>query len=256
MPKTTINDQKSITVDIPLTTTSGKIRIKNRSSFYEYGLPVATRQNNFLQSNYVEWQIGYDTTLDDAEKMAETTLGTKRFTAYNHREKALYELSEYMFYLVTWGFIKELELRNLCEVISRTDSQNLIENHSACQIKRTHPKEIKLNDVAFYESKIEYPLLVHRFEAYEIIAEIVVREKQKAVGTQAMLYFCFPITELTSSKTLLGRAAEPKETANFIFDKHNYRIIPEMIRIFGMLSESHRFDTLAILKLIHENIFS
>lgn len=131
IPETTINDQKSITVDIPLTTTSGKIRIKNRSSFYEYGLPVATRQNNFLQSNYVEWQIGYDTTLDDAEKMAETTLGTKRFTAYNHREKA-----------------------------------------------------------------------------------------------------------------------------KFIFDKHNYRIIPEMIRIFGMLSESHRFDTLAILKLIHEDIFS
>ncbi len=35
MSKATINDlKKTIAVDIPLTTTSGKIRTKNRSSFY------------------------------------------------------------------------------------------------------------------------------------------------------------------------------------------------------------------------------
>ncbi len=256
MSKATISDRENtIAVDIPLTTTSGKIRIKNRSSFYEYGIPVATRQNNFSLSHYVEWQIGYDTTLDDADKMAETTQADKRFHAYNREEKALYELSEYLYYLAKWGLIAQQELKDLSEAIKKIDSKNLIENHPNCQIKRTHPREIQLNEIAFYESKIEYPLLVHRFGTYEIIAEIVVREKQKAIGTQAMLYFCFPITELKSSRVLLGRMASPKETAKFLINKDNFRIITEMIGIFGMLSDSHRFDVLAILELIRKDIF-
>ena len=45
------------------------------------------------------------------------------------------------------------------------------------------------------------------FGDYEIIAEITIREKQRAVGTQSMLYFCFPITELKSEDPLIGRCA-------------------------------------------------
>ncbi len=42
----TINDNdKVVKAKIPLTTTSGKIRIKQRSSILDYGLPYATRQN-------------------------------------------------------------------------------------------------------------------------------------------------------------------------------------------------------------------
>ncbi|MDP2989049.1 MAG: R.Pab1 family restriction endonuclease, partial [Kiritimatiellota bacterium] len=75
-----------------------------------------------------------------------------------------------------------------------------------------------------------------------------------AVGTQAMLYFCFPITELQANPALLGRTAQPKETAKFVFNKDNFRIIPKMIRIFGMLSKSHQFDILAIIELIQRKI--
>ena len=229
---------------------TGKIRVKNRSTIFEYGLPFASRQNNFTQRNYVEWQIGYDTTLDAPEKLAETTLKDLLFTAYNHKTKALYELSEYMFYLIKWGFIHKTSLNSLFHEIQGISEENLLENHPSCQIKRTHPREATINGIDFLESKIEYPLLVHRFGKYEIIAEIVVREKQYAVGTQVMLYFCFPITELHANPALLGRTAKPKETAEFVFNKDNFRIIPEMIRIFGMLSKSHQFDILAILKLI------
>ena len=41
-----IEDNK-IYIEIPLTSQSGKARVKIRNSFYEYGLPTATKQNPF-----------------------------------------------------------------------------------------------------------------------------------------------------------------------------------------------------------------
>lgn len=98
--------------------------------------------------------------------------------------------------------------------------------------------------------KLNTLCLIHKFKNYEIITEIVVKEKQYAVGTQAMLCLCFPITELKAEPILLGRKAITKETANFILDKNNFQIVPEMIKIFGMLSKSHKEDVLAILEII------
>lgn len=251
MSKAVIIDRARIEVPIPLTTTSGKIRAKNRSTIFEYGLPFASRQNNFLQSNYIEWQIGYDVVIDDPDKLRETNLPEKIFVGYNSKRKALYELSEYLYYFVKWQFIRKDVLLSIAEKIRAIPKPCLVENHSECQIKRTHPRETSINDVSFYQSKIEYPLLIHRFGIYEIIAEIVVREKQRAIGTQAMLYFCFPINELRTEVPLIGRKAERKESGRFIINRDNCGIFLEMIGIFGMLSVSHRFDVLAILDLLN-----
>ena len=66
-----------------------------------------------------------------------------------------------------------------------------------------------------------------------------------------MLYLSFPITELlTDNKPLLSRSANTKEVAYFKFDKSNYFILLEMLKIFGMLSIPHRDDILTILELL------
>jgi hypothetical protein len=111
-----------------------------------------------------------------------------------------------------------------------------------------------INSLEFQTLTIEYPQLLYKFDNYEIIAEITIKEKQRAVGTQPMLYFCFPITELQAENLLVGRTAEVKEFADFVFDENNAFIILEMIKIFGMLSSSHKFDTLQILTTILETI--
>ena len=41
---------KKIRVEIPLTTQSGKIRVKIRNSFYEYGIPTATKKFHFRKN--------------------------------------------------------------------------------------------------------------------------------------------------------------------------------------------------------------
>ena len=51
---------KTLNITIPLTNGTGKPRIKKRSFFNEYGLPVSTKSEPFSLSCYVEWQIGYD----------------------------------------------------------------------------------------------------------------------------------------------------------------------------------------------------
>ncbi|RLA74721.1 MAG: restriction endonuclease [Epsilonproteobacteria bacterium] len=241
--------EKSIEVKIPLTTTSGKIRIKKRSSILDYGLPYASRSNPFLQNNYVEWQIGYDIHKTN-KNFNQTTLETITFEAYNGKNKSLYELSEYLYYFSKWNIIKEKELILLKNYIISINDDNLLNEHKHCQIKRTHPNKKEINGIKFNALTIEYPQLVYQFGKFEIIAEVTIREKQRAVGTQPMLYFCFPITELKSSISLLGRCANIKEIAYFVFDKNNYFIILEMLKIFGMLSPSHKADTLAIINTV------
>ncbi|MCX7737295.1 MAG: R.Pab1 family restriction endonuclease [Candidatus Kapabacteria bacterium] len=76
------------------------------------------------------------------------------------------------------------------------------------------------------------------------------KEKQKAVGVQPMLFFCFPITELIADVPLLGRTAKTNEYSYFEINNNNSFVFFEITKIFGMLSPNHRFDILEILNLL------
>lgn len=240
-------ENKRILVDIPLAEHKWKVRIKSRSMFYEYGKPHATRSVPLTQNNYVEWQIGYDL---EYAKRSNSSLPHISFIGANGKKKVLYELSEYLYYFYSWDMITSSKLKRTVEFLSNLEEKNLISNHPDCQITRTHPIEKQINNTTFFEMTLKYPQLVYKFGKYEIIAEITIREKQRAVGIQPMLYLCFPITELQASENLIGRIAEKKETAQFVIDKSNYSIVIEMVKVFGMLSPSHHKDILEILKSI------
>ena len=238
---------KKILADIPLTRHSGKIRIKSRSIFYEYGEPHATRSKPFTQNNYVEWQIGYDL---EYKKRDGSSLPHISFIAYNGKKKVLYELSEYLYYFYSWDVITLSDLKGTFEFLSGLKEENLLSNHPDCQITRTHPIEKQINNTTFLGMTLKYPQLVYKFGKYEIIAEITIKEKQRAIGVQPMLYLCFPVTELQVSENLIGRIAQKEEKAQFVIDKSNYSIVIEMVKVFGMLSPSHHKDILEILKSI------
>ena len=243
-------ENKRILVDIPLTTPTGKIRIKSRNMFYEYGNPHAAGSIPIIQNNYVEWQIGYDAEIKDKNKSSVPHIS---FIAYNGKEKVLYELSEFLYYFYSWDMITTSEVQRTLEFLSELEEEDLLSNHPDCQITRTHPIEKQINRTTFFGMTLNYPQLIYKFGEYEIIAEITIREKQRAVGIQPMFYLCFPITELQESENLIGRTAQPKEIAKFIIDESNYSIVIEMVRIFGMLSPSHHKDSIEILKAISDS---
>lgn len=212
-------NEKSIRVAVPLTKTRGRARVKRRSVADEYGVPVATRREPITEDCYVEWQMGYD------------------------------ELSECVWYFHKWGFISVAELSDLRSKLSELSDENLFDQSALLSIKRSHPVEKKLNGVDFSFSLVEYPLLIHRFNGFEIVTEIIIKEKQYAIGVQPMLYFCFPVTTLSSRTTpLIGRVAEKNESALFEINRENCGILLKLLYLFGMLSNNHKEDILRIIE--------
>ncbi|WP_457680172.1 R.Pab1 family restriction endonuclease [Thermovibrio sp.] len=242
--------EKKIKVEIPLTTHTGKIRIKERNSYKDFGKPIPTRKKPFNERTYIEWQIGYDIGI---EKIGLTYLKneTLTFKNYSGKEKTIYELSEYIYYFYKWNTITTYELNELIDFIKGVPDKNLFEN--IYKIQKKELKKVKINNISFYESSIEYPHLIYKFpKSCKVIAEITIREKQKAVGIQPMLYICFPITCLKDSEAILNRTARPKEKAILEIDHSKTNILKDCFKIFGMLSKSHKHDTLEILNLIKE----
>lgn len=241
------DQNKNIKIAIPLTKGTNKTRIKRRSCFNDYGIPVATRSEVFSQDCYVEWQIGYDVLIADEDKLKLTTVKNLLFIGANGKEKTIYELSEYLFYFYKWNVISKdrlLEIKSFLENLSEDD---FIDNPNNFAIERSHPVNKQVLGINFYYTQVKYPMLVHKFGNYEILTEIKITEKQYAVGVQPMLYFCFPITELKSSKTLIGRMADAKEVADFEINSNNINIFLEMLKIFGILSKSHNKDIITII---------
>ncbi len=250
-----LENQKNF-IGIPLTTQSGKIRIKERNSFYEYGLPVATRQIPFCLKHYIEWQIGYDVDKSDKEKLILSTLQKTHFIGANGKNKALYELSEFLYYFAKWSIVSKDEIKALCEFLSHIKQDEFLDSRNDLEILRSYPKIKEILGIEFYESQVKYPLLVHKFKNFNILVEIIIKEKQRAVGVQPMLYVCFPITELqTKNKeaNLLNRVAKSKESAYLILESKDKEFLLETFKIFGILSKNHNYDTLQILQTIKKS---
>ncbi len=242
-----------ITVAIPLTKGTEKTRIKKRTILNEYGIPVSTKQEHFSLNCYVEWQIGYDVVVADKEKLERTTLKEKRFIGANGKEKALYELSEYIKYFYDWGKIKRCKLEEIKTFLHSLNSDDFLDspiNHPELAIRRTAFTKKEINGFSFLWSQVEYPLLVYKFGNFEIVSEIIIKEKQFAIGTQPMLYLCFPITELEKSEELIGRTAKTKELGEFKITSKNISVFLEMLKLFGTLSESHNKDAISIIETI------
>lgn len=242
-----VSTSSRLFVNLPLTKPTGKIRLKRRSFFAEYGEPIAPRQTPLSQSSYVEWQIGYDL-LATEENKEKTSLKDWTFRNYKGESKFAYELSEIVLYARQHGLIDDREISKCISDIKSVQDASTFEETSA--ISRTNPRETIINGLPFFEMKVSYPLFVHRFGQYDIFAEIMIREKQRAVGTQAMLYVCLPITTLTFPQAPLGRTLEAKECAEWHIKREEAALSLELFRVFGMLSPKHKHDVLSILEML------
>jgi hypothetical protein len=244
--------KQELSIAIPLTKGTEKTMIKKRSFFNEYGFPVPTRSEVFSRSCYVEWQIGYDVVLSEQKKLQKTSLPKITFTGANSKEKALYELSGYIYYFYKWNAIKQKELADIKLFLANLNGKDFIDQNPDLSIERRHPVPKICNGIEYQWTQVKYPMLIHKFGKYEILTEIIIREKQYAIGVQPMLYFCFPVTELQSVVPLIGRIADQNEAAHFIINKDNISIFSLMLKMFGTLSAHHNSDIITIIDKIME----
>ncbi len=244
------NQSKKIVVAIPLTKGTEKTRIKKRSCFNEYGIPVSTKSVCFSLDCYVEWQIGYDVIVSDEDKLKLTTVKNLLFMGANGKEKTIYELSEYLYYFYKWGVLSKDKLLDVKSFLHSLSDDDFIDNPNNFAIERSHPVNKRVLGIDFFYTQVKYPILVHKFGHYDVLTEIKVTERQYAIGVQPMLYFCFPVTELKASDPLIGRVAKTKETADFEINSDNISIFLEILRIFGILSRNHNKDIITIIDKI------
>ena len=220
-------------VSLPLTQPTGKIRIKRRSAFNEYGEPVATRQTPLSQCDYVEWQIGYDLKATEAVGIL---LEAIHFVNHAGEDKCPYELSEMLLLAYKMGLIEESEIREVMEEILAIPERNLLDRQDLMQIQRQNPRLENINGLEFHYMKVMYPMIVRRFGKYDICTEIIVREKQRAVGIQPMLFLCIPISCLEFKMNPFGRILEKREVAVWNIGRTEARLVIELFRMFGMMS--------------------
>ena len=182
-----------------------------------------------------------------------TSLKNTDFIGANGKNKSLYELSEYLFYFVKWEIISIDEINDILSFLENINKNNFLDSNF--QILRSHPIQRNILGIDFYCSEVRYPLLVHKFDNFDILVEIIIREKQRAIGSQPMLYVCFPITQLVpfeNKSALLGRVAETKEFAYLVLDSKDKQFLLESFKIFGILSPSHNHDIIQILNIIKD----
>ena len=165
-------------------------------------MPVASRSECLDLKCYIEWQIGYDLLATSANSK-NTSLPHLKFSNYKQETKFAYELSEIIYYSHKLKLISEKDISDTYNKIKNVTDDNLIDVIDKMRIFRTSPIETTINDMMFFEMKVSYPLIVHKFGKYDIYTEVMNREKQRGVGVQPMLYVCIPITALNLSETRL-----------------------------------------------------
>lgn len=224
--------------EFPLSKATGKIRIKERLAFSDYGQPVAPTKTIITPKHYIEWQIGYDRIVEKNE--------TVHFIGANGKNKQIYELSEFLHFGLQENIIKYDELKELRNTINHygifVDEKE--------KINREHFISENINNIEFLKSRVSYPLLIHKFQIQDSLCEIIVREKQRAVGTMPMLYFCLPLSALQDKDgkySFIGRNIKSKENGYLLINSNNIRMFMQMFQIFGMLSSNHQKDCLSIL---------
>lgn len=245
-----VDTERRLYVELPLTAISGKARLKRRSCFCHYGEPFAPSQVPMSLETYMEWQIGYDALAKDVENGKKSTSITNfSFSNYKNEKKYAYELSEVLYYAHKKGLITESDISKIYGQIKSVPEGMTFERMEDMSPYRTNPVSAEYNGLDFYKMHISYPLLIHRFGKYDIFAEVTITEKQKAIGTQAMLYVCIPVTSLEFDSLPLNRTVRPKEKARWVVGKEEAMLVLELFRIFGMLSPKHRHDVLAIFEM-------
>lgn len=224
---------------------AGKFRFKKRNSQIDFGKTFSTREENFDESAYLEWQIGYDAIVKDVEKGVKNTKITQEsFIGDNGKEKYLYELSEILYQAIVAKLLILNDIDNLLNEISSykefVDKKEIIIEEQS---------KISLNGLSFTETSIKLPtLFLPQIDGTQI--EISIQKQQYASGIQPMIYFCIPFNSFSNSEKFIGKSSVKGDEVTYLLDQKNIEVVLNLFKVFGMASRRHQFDVEQIIKTI------
>ena len=232
-----------IDVELPLTAITSKVRPKERG---EDGSshPIAPKKTKLGKGHYLEWQIGYDTPDKATPQLAEgVVFQRKGETKYG------YELATLLQQARRIGLVKDAQFRSL--LTSLTNQTSTIEEGERVVVEKVASPEGSLPP-GFQRAVERSPQFLK--ESVHGTVQIQLKEKQRAVGVQAMLYVCLPMDQvlhLDGTPRPPG-PAKTKEHVLYRFDSESIGLLLDVVRAFGMASKQHNEDLRQILGLILE----
>lgn len=231
----------SVRIRLPLTDVTGKVRMKERAPG-GFGIPVAPRKTTLDEKDYLEWQIGYDNPDTNSPSVVpEIRFQSGGETKYGH------ELAKIILESVRLGILSTNDLNHEIEAL-RTIPPGRFEENQPVQV------EVATNTTAdgFQRAVQKLPQFT-KITPYGWV-QIQLKQKQRAVGYQAMVYVCLPMNQVLDMNGNLRDSgnAKSKETVYYDFNRDNAAFILDIIQAFGLASRQHNEDIREILAEILE----
>jgi hypothetical protein len=232
---------ESVRVRLPLTDVTGKVRAKEMTRD-GFGIPVAPSKTVLGEKHYLEWQIGYDIPNTNSPSVVPEIKFTRNGeTKYGH------ELSKIIFEAVRLGILSTSDLAREIEALKRVQPSEFEEN----QVVQV---EVPTNAVANgFQSAVQRLPQFTKTTPHGSV-QIQLKQKQRAVGYQAMVYVCLPMDQVLDMSGSLRKPspAKSKETVYYDFNHENAAFILDIVHAFGIASQQHNEDIRQILGKILE----
>jgi len=232
-----------IIVGLPLTSPTGKIRIKRKYEGSNYGIPIATRREPFINRDYIEWQISY-ATLNPPENLRVEGININ----HDNRKWQGFELTKILCEGLKENIIIYQDIESLLDFIGSIQENETLEENEKI-IRDPDNKKIRGGFRKFTE---KVPLFIKECDSYFV--EIALRHKQRAVGLQGMVYLCVYVDRVKDKdgKSIIGRRADVKEYAYFEIDQGNKEMVFDAVKAFAINSQQHKSDIVNILNQVKE----
>jgi hypothetical protein len=238
-----ITNVDSIRVRLPLTGVTGKVRVKEQTAD-GLGVPVAPTKVSLSERHYIEWQIGYDVPDTNSPSIVpQINFQRNGETKYGH------ELARIIFEGVRLCLITTNDLIREVEALKNIQPSGFEENQPV-QV------ETSTNAAASgFQSAFErLPWFTRTTPSGSV--QIQLKQKQRAVGHQAMLYVCLPMNRVLDTNGNLRKPgpAKSRETVYYVFNSDNAAFILDIIHGFGIASQQHNEGIQKILGKILETV--
>ena len=229
----------SVRVRLPLTDVTGKVRVKEKTPS-GFGLPVAPARTVLGEAHYLEWQIGYDlSNTNSPSAVPEIYFRRNGEIKYGH------ELAKIILAAVRLGLLSTNELAGELEKLKQVPG-------SEFEASRAVQVDVSTNaDADGFHSAVQRLPQLTKTTPHGWV-QVQLKQKQRAVGFQAMVYVCLPMSEV---RTMDGAPRQPgrakiKETVYYDFNRDNAAFLLDIVHAFGLASQSHNADVRQILEKI------
>ena len=248
-------------IEIPMKR-DGNVYWKQRENTDDFGESFAPTENEYNDSCYAEWLIGYDVVKPSSKKRKKKKKKNKQkkttslakeeflFVGANDKEKYPYELSEILYEMIQEKLVSKDEIKDLIDIIKKQNNDTLDASHF---IETKSKGDKDMGEISLRERTITLPTFVYRDKSFPgVSVEIVIQKQQKGSSTQPLLYFNIPITCLMNyKKKYIGKnykdLSEDDQNGRLEINKNNKDYILKIFQLFSICSANHKHDVKEIL---------